>query len=108
LTAILGGAISRALHVEALEQMAFRDPLTGLANRRALDEAAERTFDSIRHRTGRTVIAVAVDVNRLKEVNDAFGHSEGDRLLTSIASLLQQRFSGLHGSLVVRVGGDEF
>jgi diguanylate cyclase (GGDEF)-like protein len=108
LTAILAGAISRAVHVEALEQMAFRDPLTGLANRRELDRAIALAFDSITQRPGRRVIMVAVDVNGLKEVNDAYGHSEGDRLLTSVASLLQQTFSGLHGSLVSRVGGDEF
>jgi diguanylate cyclase (GGDEF)-like protein len=108
LTAILAGAISRALHVEALEQMAFRDPLTGLANRRELDRAAVRVFDSIPQRAGRSVMVVAADVNGLKEVNDAYGHSEGDRLLTSVASLLQQTFSHLHGSLVSRVGGDEF
>jgi diguanylate cyclase (GGDEF)-like protein len=108
LSAILAGAISRALHVETLEQMAFRDPLTGTANRRALDDAAQRAFDSMAMRAGRRVIIVAVDVNRLKDVNDELGHAEGDRLLTSVASLLQQKFSGLHGSLVARVGGDEF
>jgi diguanylate cyclase (GGDEF)-like protein len=108
LSAILSGAISRALHVEFLEQMAFRDPLTGTANRRAFDDAARRAFDSLSLRAGRRVALVAVDVNRLKEVNDELGHSEGDRLLTSVASLLQQTFSALPGSLVGRVGGDEF
>lgn len=108
LTAILAGAISRAIHVESLEQMAFRDPLTGLANRRALDDAALQAFDSIAMRGGRRVSVVAIDVNRLKQVNDELGHSAGDRLLTSIASVIAKKFAGLHGSLAARVGGDEF
>jgi len=108
LSAILAGAISRALHVDSLERMAFLDPLTGLANRRALDEAATLALDTVSERSGRRVSVVALDLNRLKDVNDAFGHSEGDRLLTSVARLLQQRFARLHGSLVARVGGDEF
>ncbi len=108
LAAILAGAVSRALHVDTLERMAFVDPLTGLANRRALDDAALSAFDVISERAGRRVSAVAVDLNGLKEVNDQGGHPEGDRLLSLVAALLQQHFSALHGSLVARVGGDEF
>jgi diguanylate cyclase (GGDEF)-like protein len=51
---------------------------------------------------------VAVDINLLKEVNDQFGHAEGDRLLTSVAQIMQRHFGPLHGSLVARIGGDEF
>ena len=108
LSAILAGAVSRALHVDSLEQLAFKDPLTGLANRRALDEAATTAFDTFGARAGRRVTVVAVDLNRLKAVNDTHGHAEGDRLITAVAQLLQHRFSRLHGSLVARVGGDEF
>jgi diguanylate cyclase (GGDEF)-like protein len=108
LSAILSGAVSRALHIDALERMAFLDPLTGLANRRALDDAAAIAFDGIAGRAGRRVSAVNFDVNGLKAVNDTAGHSEGDRLLTQVSGLLHKHFSGLHGSLVARVGGDEF
>jgi diguanylate cyclase (GGDEF)-like protein len=108
MAAILSGAISRALHFDTLEQMAFHDPLTGLANRRALDRAADMAFDTVAERAARTVSVVAVDINVLKEVNDQFGHAEGDRLLTSVAQIMQQHFGPLHGSLVARVGGDEF
>jgi diguanylate cyclase (GGDEF)-like protein len=136
LCAILAGALSRAIHFEALEQLAFRDPLTGLANRRALDDAAAVAlqhrrgssgadvadhlagFDPdhdgrARNRSGaengaRRVSAVAVDVNGLKRVNDTTGHAAGDQLLTSVARLLVQNFSPLIGSLIARVGGDEF
>ncbi|MBT0769350.1 sensor domain-containing diguanylate cyclase [Kineosporia sp. J2-2] len=134
LCAILAGALSRAIHFEALEQLAFRDPLTGLANRRALDDAASVALQyrsprpdvaghlaevlpdqdgRARHRSvieaaSRRVSAVAVDVNGLKRVNDTTGHAAGDQLLTSVARLLVQHFSPLIGSLIARVGGDEF
>lgn len=108
LGAILGGAISRALHVDSLERMAFLDPLTGLANRRALDDAAATAFDAIASRAGGRVSAVNLDVNGLKAVNDFSGHAAGDRLLTQIGGLLYKHFAHLHGALVARVGGDEF
>jgi diguanylate cyclase (GGDEF)-like protein len=108
LCAILSGAVSRALHTDALERMAFLDPLTGLANRRALDDAAATAFDGISVRSGRRVSAVTFDVNGLKTVNDTSGHGEGDRLLIHIGSLLHKHFAHLNGSLVARVGGDEF
>ena len=108
LAAILAGAISRALHVEALERLAFLDPLTGLANRRALDDAAERAFATMPSGRRRRVNVVALDVNGLKAVNDALGHAEGDRLLISVAATLSRYFADLDGSLVARVGGDEF
>ncbi len=137
LCAILAGALSRAIHFEALEQLAFRDPLTGLANRRALDDAAAVALQHrraprqdlsdhlagfspdqdgrARNRPGtdnaagaRRVSAVAVDVNGLKRVNDTAGHAAGDQLLTSVARLLVQHFSPLIGSMIARVGGDEF
>jgi diguanylate cyclase (GGDEF)-like protein len=108
LAAILSGALSRAIHFEALEHLAFRDPLTGLANRRALDEAAAQALEVLGDGPDRRVTAVAVDVNGLKEVNDTEGHAAGDQLLTAIAGLLGRYFSPLVGSLVSRIGGDEF
>jgi diguanylate cyclase (GGDEF)-like protein len=108
LAAILSGALSRAIHFEALEHLAFRDPMTGLANRRALDDAAAQVLDRLADAPGRRVTAVAVDVNGLKVVNDTAGHAAGDQLLTAIAGLLVRHFSPLGGSLVARVGGDEF
>ena len=107
LIAILAGAISRSLREESLEQLAYQDPLTGLPNRRALDEHATRVFD-VPPASSRTVTVVQVDINRLKEVNDTLGPVVGDQLIQSVGRALLAGFSGLPGSLVARVGGDEF
>jgi len=107
LLAILGGAVSRALREESLEQLAYRDPLTGLLNRRALDEQAGKAF-SVEPGGCRTVTAVTIDINRLKHVNDSQGHVAGDQLIQTVARDLQKAFARLPGALVARVGGDEF
>ena len=108
LAAILSGAISRALHVQSLEEMAFRDSLTGLANRRAVDEAVGRALDELSQHAAQEVCVVLADANGLKGVNDTLGHSEGDRFLRLIGRCLVKHFARLPGSLVARVGGDEF
>ncbi|MFL6099810.1 MAG: diguanylate cyclase [Actinomycetales bacterium] len=108
LAAILSGAISRALHVQSLEEMAFRDSLTGLANRRAVDEAVRRALDELTMHGTQEVCVVLADANGLKAVNDTKGHAEGDRFLRLIGRTLVQQFAQLPGSLVARVGGDEF
>jgi diguanylate cyclase (GGDEF)-like protein len=107
-SAILSGAISRTIRVDSLMRMAYLDPLTGLVNRRALDEAATVAFHPAASTSGRPITAVTFDVNKLKEVNDSAGHGAGDRLLTQVGALLQMHYADLHGSLVARVGGDEF
>lgn len=108
LTAILGGAVSRALETETLEELAFLDPLTGLANRRSLDMAAEQAFRSVKSESHHRVSVVAADINGLKALNDAAGHQHGDALIRSVAALLVSHFKPLYGSLAARVGGDEF
>ncbi len=107
LIAILAGALARALREESLEKLAYRDPLTGLMNRRALDEHAARAFDVPGGLT-RPVSALMVDINGLKTVNDRFGHPAGDQLIQAVAHTLTHEFQQLPGSLVARVGGDEF
>jgi diguanylate cyclase (GGDEF)-like protein len=107
LLAILSGAVSRALREESLEQLAYRDPLTGLLNRRALDEYAGQAF-AVSPGETRTVTAVTVDINRLKQVNDSLGHVAGDQLIQAVSRDLQTAFRALPGALVARVGGDEF
>ncbi|MBA3232991.1 MAG: sensor domain-containing diguanylate cyclase [Propionibacteriales bacterium] len=107
LVAILSGAISRSLHEESLERLAYQDPLTGLWNRRALDERTAQAF-AVAPGASRVITVAQIDINRLKEVNDSLGHRAGDRLIQSVAHTLLTEFSQLPGSLVARVGGDEF
>jgi diguanylate cyclase (GGDEF)-like protein len=107
LLAILAGAVSRASREESLAQLAYHDPLTGLQNRRALDEAATRAF-SLSPGGSREIVVVAIDINGLKSINDEHGHLAGDQLIKSAATELMHSFSRLPGSLVARVGGDEF
>ncbi|WP_222265137.1 putative bifunctional diguanylate cyclase/phosphodiesterase [Modestobacter marinus] len=80
------------------------DELTGLANRRAFNEALERALGhaSPQHR----LALLVVDLDDFKAVNDALGHHYGDELLRQAASRLQQALRG--GDLVARIGGDEF
>jgi diguanylate cyclase (GGDEF)-like protein len=85
------------------DDLARRDPLTGVANRRALTEAVERrTADPIGERVGLLV----VDVDSFKAVNTRFGHPGGDRALVAIAGALREAAGD--GDLVARLGGDEF
>jgi diguanylate cyclase len=86
--------------LEEARDNAQRDPLTGLANRRAYEEAfAERAARGAK-------IGVAVcDIDHFKRVNDGFGHAVGDRVLKAIAKTLCERCAG---QLVARYGGEEF
>jgi diguanylate cyclase (GGDEF)-like protein len=83
---------------------ASTDELTGLANRRAFNEALDR---SVRHRSpDRRLALLVVDLDDFKAVNDSLGHHYGDELLRLTAPRLQQAVRA--GDVVARVGGDEF
>ncbi|HWC07399.1 MAG TPA: EAL domain-containing protein [Gemmatimonadota bacterium] len=90
---------------EDLVRMAFRDPLTGLANRRLLQEMTTKAILRAVREEGR-VAMVCLDLVRFKRINDAFGHSVGDRVLTELAERLRSRVRA--SDTVARVGGDEF
>jgi diguanylate cyclase (GGDEF)-like protein len=107
LLAILSGALSRAEREQTLSELAYRDPLTGLLNRRAIDERARQVFE-VPAGEEREVTAVALDINGLKATNDRHGHQAGDRLIASVAHGLRDAFATLPTTYVARVGGDEF
>jgi len=87
-----------------MRELANTDPLTGLANRRAIDE---RLADAIAVAQTETRFAVALlDLNGFKPVNDRYGHAIGDRLLCEVGARLQKA-CGENG-VVARLGGDEF
>lgn len=107
LAAVAAAGLAQTERLEEVRKLAFTDPLTGLANRRAvdmrLDEAVER-----HRREGAVVSLVVCDLNGLKKVNDTFGHAVGDRLLERFGSVLSLCGAMLPGTLVARLGGDEF
>ncbi len=90
---------------EQLEQLAYYDPLTGLANRalfrRQIDDVLERT-----HRSGVSAALLLLDLDRFKEVNDSLGHAAGDELLAKVAHLLGRVIG--RDCFLARLGGDEF
>ncbi|MBA1148009.1 diguanylate cyclase [Ectothiorhodospiraceae bacterium WFHF3C12] len=88
-----------------LRQEAIRDPLTGLYNRRFLEETLDRELARAR-RHGHAVAVALLDIDYFKRFNDRFGHQEGDRVLQSLAGLLQEHARS--GDAACRYGGEEF
>ncbi len=93
-----------ALH-ERLREQAIRDSLTGLFNRRYLDESLPRELSRAR-REQSPVTLVSIDIDRFKSANDKHGHPFGDRLLIKIGSIL--RTGSRQTDVACRYGGDEF
>jgi diguanylate cyclase (GGDEF)-like protein len=98
-----------AEHVSAvirqLERAADTDYLTGLYNRRAFDLEFREQCDRAR-RSGLPLALATFDLDHFKQVNDRYGHAEGDRVLGQFAALLQRELRG--GDTLARVGGEEF
>lgn len=90
---------------EQLHDMAHRDSLTGLNNRRILQDIGDRLIansDAI----GRSLIAVSLDLDHFKRLNDSFGHKAGDDALVAVATILSRSLRP--GEVAVRMGGEEF
>lgn len=107
----LGRLVDRALvaatraATDELQRAAFSDPLTGCANRRALERDLERELARCA-RAELDLSVVALDVDGLKAINDSEGHAAGDRTLLLLVETLRRALRGLDG--VYRIGGDEF
>lgn len=86
-----------------LKEVAYRDSLTGARNAAAYRENTARINETIPK--GVSFSVAVFDVNNLKKINDNFGHSHGDILITDACSLIRRSFSP---NAVYRVGGDEF
>ena len=91
--------------VAELEQAARTDPLTGLANRRAFEEAFGRELARAQRDGAGFALALA-DIDRFKELNDRLGHVAGDDALVEVGRALLDQVRG--SDLVARFGGDEF
>lgn len=90
---------------ETLKQQSIRDPLTGLFNRRYLEETLEREIYR-GQRYGTSVGMMMIDIDGFKRFNDDFGHEAGDLMLKAVADLFQRHVR--REDVVCRYGGEEF
>jgi diguanylate cyclase (GGDEF)-like protein len=106
LAAAHGAAALRSSRLLAeVEHRAARDPLTGLANRRSLDDSLDRELSRAR-REGASLSLVLLDVDHFKAINDGHGHQVGDEVLAIVARTLAETVRDM--DLVARYGGEEF
>ncbi|HHI96560.1 MAG TPA: GGDEF domain-containing protein [Thermodesulfatator atlanticus] len=92
-------------YAESLKDQTLKDPLTGLYNRRFLEEAIDNLIAGILRR--KTVLGVLMaDLDYFKSINDRYGHDIGDKILKETAKLLKKHVRA--SDLVVRFGGEEF
>ena len=88
-----------------LEQLAYSDPLTGLANRALFTRQLAAMIEGCAVE-GRGGALLLIDLDRFKEVNDSLGHAAGDQLLIQVAAALRQDLGPR--AFIARLGGDEF
>src|SRR3954471_1338075 len=105
ITRALRHSIERRRSEHRLQYMADHDPLTGLLNRRRLEEELDRHAEQVR-RYGAEGALLVLDLDHFKHVNDSLGHRAGDELIVTVARLLEARLRS--SDLVARLGGDEF
>lgn len=90
---------------EEMKEIAVRDQLTGVLNRRGFGEEAAKAYATAR-RSGRPVSVIMTDIDHFKDVNDEFGHATGDAALAHFSALLSN--GRRIDDVVARVGGEEF
>jgi diguanylate cyclase (GGDEF)-like protein len=95
----------RRRQTEAVENLAFRDSLTGLPNRAYFNRKFQEAVDASEI-MGELFGLIMVDVDHFKDINDTLGHDAGDALLKRLAEMLHAAFRA--GDTVARLGGDEF
>ena len=91
--------------VESLLKAATSDQLTGVANRRALFEAAELEFARYA-RKPRDISLLIIDIDHFKRINDTYGHPVGDKVIRTLALVLARSVRGI--DVIARLGGEEF
>ncbi|HZU13084.1 MAG TPA: sensor domain-containing diguanylate cyclase [Chloroflexota bacterium] len=98
-------AVEQARLYDEVQRLAATDPLTGLQNRRAFEDALHRAWAQSA-RAAREFCLLYCDLDGLKHLNDALGHEAGDLILQAVAVSLRSRLRD--GDLAARIGGDEF
>jgi len=90
---------------EQLRQQAIHDPLTGLYNRRFLEETIGREMAQAQ-RSNEPMSIAMIDIDRFKSINDTYGHNVGDLFLIALGDMLEQKTRA--GDVACRFGGEEF
>jgi diguanylate cyclase (GGDEF)-like protein len=101
----LGMALAKLEMQETLRQLSVRDPLTGLFNRRYMEESLDRELRRA-EREGKPIGIIMLDIDHFKVFNDTFGHDAGDALLRELGVLLPQEIRS--SDIACRYGGEEF
>ncbi|MDH3582973.1 MAG: diguanylate cyclase [Phycisphaerae bacterium] len=91
--------------VRQIHQLAMRDPLTGLYNRRGFFELADKEIERARRYSGQ-LQAMMLDIDHFKKINDTFGHRIGDQVLAEVADRCRNQLRSI--DLIGRYGGEEF
>lgn len=89
-----------------LEELSFKDGLTGIANRRMFDSILEREWTNAR-RNGQPLSLIMLDIDYFKQYNDHYGHLQGDECLKQVAQVLR-RVAVRQRDFIARFGGEEF
>lgn len=105
LVTIASVSIDNGTLLQKTQELAMRDPLTGLFNRRAFSERLLREIEVCRS-SGRSLTYVMIDIDDFKKINDTFGHAYGDAILKKLGETLLR--SSRSGDVVGRYAGDEF
>lgn len=101
---VLRDVTDRRLALERLQELAIRDPLTGLSNRRHFYEQAERDI-LLAQRHGTSLALLMIDADHFKRINDSYGHPVGDEVLRQLARTLKEQLRAT--DLAARYGGEE-
>jgi diguanylate cyclase (GGDEF)-like protein/PAS domain S-box-containing protein len=101
----IGGSLANLKLRESLRTQAIRDPLTGLFNRRYMEETMERECARVK-RLEMPIGLIMMDFDHFKEFNDTFGHSTGDNLLRQFGAWLKNQKRA--EDIACRIGGEEF
>lgn len=99
------GMLAEYLQAAHHKELAYQDPLTGVANRHAFEQAMSGKIEHC-ERTGERFALHLIDLDRFKPINDTYGHATGDALLKEVAVLMTAL--ARREDVVARLGGDEF
>ncbi len=91
--------------IDHTHHLALHDPLTGLPNRRLLDDRLTKAIERAERNEARVAVLL-IDMNNFKYINDTYGHAVGDEVLRIVATRLQMRIR--KADTIARAGGDEF